>query len=384
MPSASRTAELLLLQGGHCAALGSPFYGAMLARAAQDAGRGGPTYELLKDEPAPGPRGDALGLRLMAAAHRLALEGRAPEWATFLPSVREAAAAPLVDASSGHVPSGAGLGAAPTDPLAVHDIEAAWQALRDLIATRADELRPLVALPCQTNEVGRSAALAFGFFAAARTGLPLRLLEVGASAGLNLRFDHFRFGGGGASWGPEESPVNLEGLWLEGPPLPTDLRVVERAGCDRRPVDLSTEEGRLSLLSSVWADQQPRFARLRGALEIARRVPAPVVEADLSAWLPAQLEEARPGQATVVYHSIVDEYLPSATRQAFHECLDAAGARATGDAPLYWLRLEPFPDQRTYGVTLKSWPGGTERLLAHSGPHGNDVRPAPRADGPSE
>ena len=283
----------------------------------------------MRDEPAPGPRGDALGLRLMAAAHRLALEGRAPEWATFLPSVREAAAAPLVDASSGRVPPGAGLGAAPTDPLAVHDIEAAWQALRDLIATRADELRPLVALPCQTNEVGRSAALAFGFFAAARTGLPLRLLEVGASAGLNLRFDHFRFGGGGASWGPEESPVNLEGLWLEGPPLPTDLRVVERAGCDRRPVDLSTEEGRLSLLSSVWADQQPRFARLRGALEIARRVPAPVVEADLAAWLPAQLEEARPGQATVVYHSIVDEYLPSATRQAFHECLDTAGARAS-------------------------------------------------------
>jgi hypothetical protein len=178
--------------------------------------------------------------------------------------------------------------------------ESAWQALRDLIATRADEMRPLVALPCQTNEVGRSAALAFGFFEAARTGLPLRLLEVGASAGLNLRFDHFRFGGGGASWGPEASPVNLEGLWLEAPPLPSDLRVVERAGCDRRPVDISTEDGRLSLLASVWADQRPRFARLRGALEIARRVPAHVVEADLAVWLPEQLERPRPGRATVV------------------------------------------------------------------------------------
>jgi hypothetical protein len=369
MPSAARTAELLLLQAGHCAVLGSPLYGALLAHAAEDARQAGPTFALLKDEPAPGPRGDALGLRLMAAAHRLALLGRAPEWAAFLPSVREGA-------------SNLDRHGAPAD-IAVAE-GAAWLALRDLIATRADELRPLVARPCQTNEVGRSAALAFGFFAAARTGLPLRLLEVGASAGLNLRFDHFRFGGGGAAWGPSESPVNLEGLWLEAPGLPRDLRVAGRTGCDRQPVDISTEDGRLSLLSSVWADQPARFARLEGALEIARRVPASVAQADLAAWLPHQLEKKRPGYATVVYHSIVDEYLPEATRHAFHECLHTAGAQATGDAPLYWLRLEPFPDQRTYGVTVKIWPGGTERLLAYSGPHGNDARPAPGQDGPSE
>ena len=361
MPSAPRTAELLHLQAGHCGALGSPLYGALLSRAAEDAGRGGPTFELLKDEPAPGPRGDALGLRLMAAAHRLALQGRAPEWAAFLPSMGSPSA----------------------------DDDAAWQALRDLIATRSDELRPLVALPCQTNEVGRSAALAFGFFEAARTGLPLRLLEVGASAGLNLRFDHFRFGGGGASWGPEGSPVNLEGLWLEAPLLPEGLRVVERAGCDRRPVDIATEDGRLSLLSSVWADQRPRFARLRGALEIARRVPASVMQADIAEWLPQQLATPRPGLATVVYHSIVDEYLPEPTRAAFHECLRAAGARSSADAPLFWVRLEPFADQRTYGVTLTRWPGGASRVLAHSGPHGSDVRsrgggPYPRAGASTE
>ena len=44
MPSAARTAELLHLQAGHCAALGSPLYGALLERAAEDAGRGGPTF----------------------------------------------------------------------------------------------------------------------------------------------------------------------------------------------------------------------------------------------------------------------------------------------------------------------------------------------------
>jgi hypothetical protein len=96
--------------------------------------------------------------------------------------------------------------------------------------------------------------------------------------------------------------------------------------------------------------------------------------ADVASWLPARLAVASPGWATVVYHSIVDEYFPDATRNAFHATLREAGARATPEAPLFWLRLEPFADQRTYGVTLTSWPGSVERLLALSGPHGSDVR----------
>jgi hypothetical protein len=346
----ARVIQLLEDQARYCRALGSPLYGALLERAARDAASGGPTLALLGGDPAPGPRGDALALRLMAAAHRLALEGRAPELAAHLPSTRG--------------------GDAPVDP------DAVWRVLHGLIAGRADELRPLVARPCQTNEVGRAAALVFGFSEAAATGLPLRLLEVGASAGLNLRFDHFRYGGGGASWGPTGSPVNLEGLWLEPPPLlpPQRVPVAERLGCDRRPIDVSGEEGRLSLLASVWADQTPRFARLKGALELAARVPVRVEEADIKEWLPRRLETPRPGLATVVYHSIVYEYLPEDTRRVFHDALDGAGRRATPRAPLFWVRLEPFPGMVRYGVTLTRWPGGDERLVALSGAHGTDTR----------
>jgi hypothetical protein len=297
----------------------------------------------------------------MAAAHRLALEGKAPELADLLPSTRrpvESRSATSVDTQ--HAPS--------------VDVEETWRALHDLIAHRAAELAPLVARPCQTNEVGRTAALAFGFFEAARTGLPLRLLEVGASAGLNLRFDQFRFGGGSAAWGPADSPVDLQGMWLDAPVLPDTLTVAERRGCDLRPVDPTSEDGRLALLASVWADQAPRFSRLRGAIEIARRVPAEVEAADVAAWLPTRLAVRAPGAATVVYHSIVDEYLPDATRAAFHAALHEAGAAATARAPLFWVRLEPFADQRTYGVTVTRWPGGTSDLLAYSGPHGSHVR----------
>ena len=75
---------------------------------------------------------------------------------------------------------------------------------------RGQELQAAIACPVQTNEVGRCAALVGGFLTvAARTGLPLRLCEVGTSAGLNLRFDHYRYESDGRGWGPSPSPVRL-------------------------------------------------------------------------------------------------------------------------------------------------------------------------------
>ncbi|MCB1040214.1 MAG: DUF2332 family protein, partial [Acidimicrobiales bacterium] len=61
----------------------------------------------------------------------------------------------------------------------------------------------------QTNEVGRSATLLGGFLEVGRGGLPLRVLEVGASAGLNLRFDRYRYVAAGRSWGPAQSPLQF-------------------------------------------------------------------------------------------------------------------------------------------------------------------------------
>lgn len=324
--------------------MGSPLYAHLLRRGAADVEADGPVWRVLSAHVAPG-RGDAVALRLMAAVHRLVLTGQAPSLAACYPSV----------------------GGRPEE-------DEAWKAFRGLLAEREAEVRTLISLPCQTNEVGRCAPLAFGFFdIASRTELPFRLLEVGASAGLNLRWDRFHYGGGGAEWGDPASPVDLGGFWSDPPPSTRPITVIERLGCDRRPLDPTREDDRLALRASVWADQVGRFERLRGALDLAARVPATLEAASLEQWLPDRLAEPREGVVTVVYHSVVAEYLPAEARRRFEETIAEAGSRATPGAPLAWVRLEPVSALRSHGVTATFWPGGGERMLATSGAHGTNV-----------
>ena len=290
-------------------------------------------------------RASALALRFLGAVHRLVLEGRAPALARHYPSAGGEAG-----------------------------LEGAWAAFRDTLEQHRDTLRTLVHRPCQTNEVGRSAALFGGFLLVAReTALPLRLLELGASAGLNLRWDHYRYEQGDAGWGDRASPVRLVDVFPDGfPPGGRRCRVVERAGCDPLPLDPCSAEGQITLLSYLWADQRERIALLRGALEVARRVPAAVDASGAPAWLAARLAAPAPGVASVVFHSIVMQYLSAADRRRVASVLAEAGGRATGRAPLAWLRMEPGGEQAEVRLTL--WPGGSERLIASAGFHGRPVR----------
>jgi hypothetical protein len=344
--TAERLAAVLRDQEASCAEMGSPLYAGLLARAALDVLSSGPVLDVLATHLAPG-RGGALALRFLAAVHRLVLTGQAEALARFYPS------------AGGTV-----------------DQEGAWAELRRLLVAEGARVSALVTRPCQTNEVGRAAALMFGFLAvAARTRLPFRLLEVGASAGLNLRWDRFRYGGGGASWGPRGSPVDLDGLWADAPPdADATIEVVERRGCDKHPLDPASPDDQLALRASVWADQTARFGRLTGALALAASLPVTVDTASVDQWVPERLRETRPGTVAVVYHSVVDEYLTDDARRTFHGALAEAGARATAQAPIAWVRVEPADRVRQHAVTLTLWPGGTTRQIALSGAHGSNVR----------
>ena len=229
--------------------------------------------------------------------------------------------------------------------------------------------------PPQTNEVGRSAVLLGGFLlVAARTGLPLNLLEIGASAGLNMIWDRYGYSVGGRPWGDPTSPVQLEPIWSGAlPPLDAAMSIAKRAGCDVAPVNLESTEARLRLRSYVWPDQPERLARIEGAIQLATGLGVTVERADAAAWLTERLSSPAPGQATVLYHSIMWQYMPDQTQAALRALVDRAGNRATENAPFAWLRFEPPTAAGRPELRLTCWPGGKEEHLATAHPHGREV-----------
>jgi hypothetical protein len=338
-------AENLRLQAVGCRHLGSPFYAALLERMVDDVEAGGPVLELL------GPHagetfGAAYPIRLLAGVHRMVLSGAVP-------------------ALAAHFPTTGGDG----------DAGAAWPAYRQLLAERPEPLLDTLRRPPQTNEVGRSASLAGGLAVVAeQTRLPLRLLEIGTSAALNLRLDRYWYEQDGAGWGDPATAVRFVDLWAPArPPFEVGAVISVRRGCDRDPIDAAAPDAALTLLSYVWPGQDERFRTLRDALEIAAALPVPVDRADAGEWLPAQLSEPAAGLATVVMHSVFWQYLPAATRTSVIGSFASAGARATAEAPLAWLRLEPSASGNSLELRLTSWPGGAESVLAKAGFHAGRV-----------
>jgi len=253
-------------------------------------------------------------------------------------------------------------------------------AMRDLLTEPPTTVLDAMTRPPQTNEVGRSVALMSGLLVLARDlGLPLRLREMATSAGLNLRLDAYRYEQAGSGCGAEESPVRFVDLWSDGvPPFAADLNIVDRRGCDRDPIDATSDDGALKLMSYVWPEPPERFARAREAIAMAAHTPVTIDHADVIDWLPAQLQEPHPGAALVVFHSVFWQYLDADTQGALRGHLDAAGAQATPDAPVAWLRLEPHATNYVPAeLRVTIWDGqsrvGRERLLATTGFHGGPM-----------
>lgn len=349
-------------QAEACEVLGSPLYGRLLRILASDCAAGGSTWDTVR--PHAGLRfGQAGPLRLVAAAHRLALTDRAGVWAACLPSCG---------------------GVVPHDDAA---LRAAWS---EFAAGHVAELGAGMGREVQTNEVARSVGLAYG---AAHAGLRngTRLVELGCSAGLNLRYDHYAVRIGSLLLGSADSEVQLDPEVLapvgsavgtldggfDPAAAATVPGIVERIGLDPHPLDVTTPDGAATLTSFLWPDQVDRIDRVRAAMAIAARVPADLrAVSDTAAALVELLEG--PAVPTLVQHSIVWQYIPTDQRWRITAALEDAGRRATAAAPLAWLRFEPDEWDRTrVALWLRRWPDGGDRLLAQVDYHGRWIRPIP-------
>src|ERR1700733_456075 len=330
-------------QIGWCEKLASPFTAGLLTILRDDIAAAGATAELARAWPGD-PVADALALRMAGALHGLALTDEAPA-----------------------------LGA--NYPPAAASIEQLRPVIREVVLEHQSAIRAFLVSPPQTNEVGRSGVLVGGFLEIAKeTGLPLRCLEIGASAGLNTIWDRYHYRPGAVGGGDPPSPVGIAPSW-EGPSPPVDapLRVIERDACDIAPVDLEDPAQRLRLRAYVWADQHERLSRLESAVDLARAHGPRVEQADAAEWVRTKLGEPAAGSATVLYHSIMWQYMPPGTQADILASLERAGDRATSAAPLAWLRLEPLASASAFELRMTLWPGAREFQLAVAHPHGSSV-----------
>jgi hypothetical protein len=325
--------------------LGSPFTALLCATLASRLDRETQIGRRVLDWPGrPEAVADALALRLCGGLHGLVRRGDSLGLAAFYP------------------------------PHPAPDEARLWAAIERTLRQCGEALRPWLDSAPQTNEVGRSALLMAGLMAVAqRFALPLDLLELGASAGLNLLLDRYFYDLGGVAAGDPASPLGLAPEWKGPPPPAGEVAVASRSGVDLRPMDPRRDRERL--LAYVWPDQPARLARIEAALAIAAADPPAVERGDAAAWLDTRLAEpSAAGHVRVVLHSVAFQYFPAATQAHIRAAMEAAGAAAGSAAPLAWLRFEKLEQDEKYSLRLRVWPDGSDRLLAWSHPHGSAIR----------
>lgn len=311
-------------QADHCAALGSPLTGRILRLLAEALAPGTPVADRVLGWPGdPSPRADALALRLAGGLHALVLQGHPTALCSFY-----------------------------ANPDRYTDIEA-MAVLLDTLEQSPDVLMTWLNSAPQTNEVRRSAALiAAGHWLEAQFGLPMVLSELGASAGLNLNWDHYALDIG-QTFGDPDSPLRLSPEW-RGPMPPTTRPVIAaRAAVDLNPLDVARDS--LRIRSYIWADQPHRMALTQTAIGLAQGIT--IDRADAIDWLETRLQTTMPGQLHLVYHTVAWQYFPRDNQARGEALLQAAGARATAAAPLAHLSMESDGSEPGAALVLRLWPG---------------------------
>lgn len=217
----------------------------------------------------------------------------------------------------------------------------------------------------QTNEVRRCTALmpAFG-----QLGKTLNVIEIGASAGLNLLWDKYAYDyGNGRKIGNGSLTLTCE---MRGnAPLPEEMPTVTgRMGIDLNPVDVTDSEAIVWLRALIWPEHAERMERLTQAIEIVKRDPPELRAGDALELLPQAMADAPDAAALVVYHSFTVNQLSGEMRQRLEEIFHQhAQARDFFVVGLEGAAGLPYPC-----LSLTTWHDGTptEETLADADQHG--------------
>ncbi|MFF5292991.1 DUF2332 domain-containing protein [Paractinoplanes globisporus] len=244
-----------------------------------------------------------------------------------------------------------------TDPGAFLEFTAGrWPEVEAEMRTRAT----------QTNEVGRCALL---LPVLADLPQPIALLEIGASAGLNLFPDHYSYRYGDTRLGTGEPVLDCA---LEGREPPRRLpEVVWRAGLDLHPRDITDPADRRWLESLIWPEHAHRRERLRAAARVAAADPPLLLRGDLVDDLPALAERAPRDATLVVFHTSVLYQVPAPRQEAFlHLVRGMPGHWISVESPtvIEYENLPSPPDKTLFNILALDG-----RPLAWCRPHGQGM-----------
>lgn len=306
------------------------------------------------------PPTQRLPVLLFAAVHDLLLDDPSVELARWYPNLTVDHRSP---ADRALMPTFTGF------------VEANRAAIERLVATRTT----------QTNEVGRCALLVPALGLLGPEIGPIGLLDVGASGGLNLLLDryryHYRCDDGQVTDVGGRSRVVITTAVTGMLPVPSHLPVItRRCGLDRHPIDVTDHREAKWLEACVWPDQIDRFERLVAAIDIVRQDPPELLTGDAVTELAPAIERVSDSAHPVVVNSWVLNYLSPAERVAYLAELDSIGAERYlswiyAEAPVLIPELPTGPDpadpHRTV-LSMARWRNGerTVEHLATCHPHG--------------
>ena len=219
--------------------------------------------------------------------------------------------------------------------------------------------------PPQTNEAGRSANFVAALHWLASRVVPnFELNEIGSSAGMNLLIDRYRYELDGIVSGPDDAPVTIKPIWKGHPPPADRFDITSVQGCDIKPIDVSDDASAGRLMAYIWPEMPERFKRMAAGIEMIRKIPVDLVQADAADFIEARLMTPQAeGTTRVLMHSIVWQYLPDDIQRRIETAMAIAGRAATLEKPLAWISLETNRATFRHELKVRYWPGGAETVL---------------------
>ena len=225
----------------------------------------------------------------------------------------------------------------------------------------------------QTNVVRRCTCLLPIFSMVSKeAGLPLALVDLGASAGLNLNFDRYYYTyelnqKEVVNWGKPDSRIYLEAEVKGGssfPSLSPVIEVASRDGVDLDPVDLANADQLLWLRALIWPEHIERHQQLIDAADELAHSNIRLHAGDATEVLPTLISSVPDEHALVVYSTItLYQFTTENRKRLTHVLKDASEKR-----PVWQIALEGSDPK----LSITRYREGTRetKILADASPHG--------------